>query len=672
MKKFLIVMFVFYMLFAAVSTMQAVEAGILGSERLFDVCKTLGSVPAQTAEPEGDPVVNNVPTEEPTGTAEPTEEPIEEPTEEPVETEDPTEESAETEEPTEEPVETEEPTEEPAETEEPTEEPAETEEPTEEPAETEEPTEEPAETEEPTEKAVETEEPTEEPAETEEPTEEPAETEKPTEEPVETAEPTEEPTEVPAEVIPAEGTDVEEDVQIVVRITGAHDTVTDDGGTHSVSGYYAEITCTNLEECPEYTEDDFTFEGEAAAEHTGTGIIYMELNAEQFKNLKEEISVKFEVVEDGFINIIPEETVETEEPVTEETPVPTEEELTADETPEPEQKKDGERAILVIITEEPTVEPTEEPTEEPETEPTEEPTEESEEELTEEPEEELTEEPTEEPEEELTEEPTEEPEETEEKFITSDDNTVTEEPEAEPTEAVEETEEVRSGKAAAEAVILSAADETGEVLLTLSEDTELTVLTVEDEWALVQLADGTIGYVALADITLPEKEAEKKAETLVLSTSVVVRLAADGMSEIIFSAEEGQELPVLGRENGWIEVQLPDGKTGFVHSYDVANDVKPTEEPAAEIFKVVEEKKEPKKVTIFTSRHPHMSRGETITLTSLLEGFDDDEMASVRYQWECDKGNGFEPIEGANDRTYSYAADTDTLSWGWRLTVYYK
>jgi hypothetical protein len=62
-----------------------------------------------------------------------------------------------------------------------------------------------------------------------------------------------------------------------------------------------------------------------------------------------------------------------------------------------------------------------------------------------------------------------------------------------------------------------------------------------------------------------------------------------------------------------------------------------------------------------------MKKGEPITLTSRLEGFEGIE--HVTYQWHCDKGNGFEPVDGANSDSYTYYADHETLSWSWVLEV---
>ena len=64
-----------------------------------------------------------------------------------------------------------------------------------------------------------------------------------------------------------------------------------------------------------------------------------------------------------------------------------------------------------------------------------------------------------------------------------------------------------------------------------------------------------------------------------------------------------------------------------------------------------------------------MTEGDYVMLTSKLEGFDGLE---VIYQWECDKGDGFRKVDNANEESYFFRASAETLSWNWRLTVYYR
>ena len=145
-------------------------------------------------------------------------------------------------------------------------------------------------------------------------------------------------------------------------------------------------------------------------------------------------------------------------------------------------------------------------------------------------------------------------------------------------------------------------------------------------------------------------------ETLVLTEAAALREQADGMSSILAELPEGAEVCLIAREGDWLKVSA-DGTVGYIR------------QPAAEEAEAAPEAEPVRKVTIFTSRKAVMTEGESIELTSELEGFENNE---IRYQWECDKGEGFEPVEGANDATYIYAASLETLGWDWRLTVYYR
>lgn len=77
-------------------------------------------------------------------------------------------------------------------------------------------------------------------------------------------------------------------------------------------------------------------------------------------------------------------------------------------------------------------------------------------------------------------------------------------------------------------------------------------------------------------------------------------------------------------------------------------------------------------VIISSDRKSSMRVNEIVHLTSILTGFEWCE--EIKYQWECDKndGNGFQPINGAIQSHYEFPATSETLSWSWRLTVYYR
>ena len=145
-------------------------------------------------------------------------------------------------------------------------------------------------------------------------------------------------------------------------------------------------------------------------------------------------------------------------------------------------------------------------------------------------------------------------------------------------------------------------------------------------------------------------------ETITLAEAAALREQADGMSSVLAELPEGAEVCLIAREGDWLKVSA-DGTVGYLY------------QPVAEKAEEAPEAEPVLKVTIFTSRKAVMTEGESIELTSELEGFDNYE---IRYQWECNKGEGFEPVEGANDATFVYAASLETLGWDWRLTVYYR
>ena len=175
-----------------------------------------------------------------------------------------------------------------------------------------------------------------------------------------------------------------------------------------------------------------------------------------------------------------------------------------------------------------------------------------------------------------------------------------------------------------------------------------------------------------------EAEAEPKNQPVVIdqkiddepvatNTEASVRLEADGLSEIFATLPEGTEIKVLGIDGDWVMVEI-DGQVGYIYKDEIDGidfEALQPEVPA-------DEEQDPEanmKVTIFTSRRTAMKVGETVYLTSKLEGFDGYEL---KYQWECDKGAGFEPVSGANGDSWSFEASAESLGWYWRLSVYYR
>ncbi len=227
--------------------------------------------------------------------------------------------------------------------------------------------------------------------------------------------------------------------------------------------------------------------------------------------------------------------------------------------------------------------------------------------------------------------------------------------EEEPAVETNEDETPKTYLLTANMVIYAGTDAESEVIFTAEEDLALTILSVDENgWALVELPDGSTGYV----LTIVEKPEEEKPLTATIAPATNIRVAADGMSVVMLIPDADMEVIVLGQEGDWVKVQLEDGTIGYIYINDIEFEGK---EP-----KVYTEKK----VTIFTTLHPMMSVNEPITLTSLLEGFED--CVEISYQWKCDKGNGFEDVEGATGDSYTYEATADSLTWSWQLVVSYN
>lgn len=161
-----------------------------------------------------------------------------------------------------------------------------------------------------------------------------------------------------------------------------------------------------------------------------------------------------------------------------------------------------------------------------------------------------------------------------------------------------------------------------------------------------------------------EEEAPAEAADAVhTSEETSLRVAGDGLSDIILTVPAETGIVVLGAEGDWLKVEV-DGVIGYIYKDSVSNWT--PKEPEADADKPVAD---PIKVTIFSSRRTVVEPGETIRLTSKIEGA---EQYETMLQWQCDKGNGFEDVPGANEDTYAFAASIESLSYSWRLVVYYR
>lgn len=144
-------------------------------------------------------------------------------------------------------------------------------------------------------------------------------------------------------------------------------------------------------------------------------------------------------------------------------------------------------------------------------------------------------------------------------------------------------------------------------------------------------------------------------------------------NEIDFIVESIEEVEVEVEEEIVIEeptfsayAEIPVAPP-FSENYAVIQEPEPTitvvEEPSVTPHPIE------KTVTIYSSRGPVVTYGDTIYLTSVLTGF---ENCEVYYQWQCDKGAGYEDVSDGTAASYEFIANKETLSWNWKLIVYYQ
>ena len=158
---------------------------------------------------------------------------------------------------------------------------------------------------------------------------------------------------------------------------------------------------------------------------------------------------------------------------------------------------------------------------------------------------------------------------------------------------------------------------------------------------------------------IPVEEIAEETSEYTAIGDADVRLYNHGMSEIILTVADGTPLKVVGVEGDWVMVEI-DGRIGYIFK-DSVNGV--------EIEPELDEEGRPTpKVTLFISRRSVVTPGETIYITSKLEGLDGYELS---FQWEVDKGNGFEIVPGATGDSHSFEASVETLAYDWQLTVTY-
>ncbi len=192
-------------------------------------------------------------------------------------------------------------------------------------------------------------------------------------------------------------------------------------------------------------------------------------------------------------------------------------------------------------------------------------------------------------------------------------------------------------------------------------DKTITPLAAFDS-ATLNIAIAGVGPVAIAlsnPAVSQTVEEEQIAETESLEdTESLDEIGTTNTEEIEFVEEES----LVPSEADTLE----EGKFADENVDDIEESV--SEDP--ESTPVDEPAPEPKAVTILSSLGDDVSLGAPVTLTGVLE--DAEEFTDIIYIWEVDKGNGYEPVPDADGPAYTFHATVESLSWNWRLSVYYK
>lgn len=154
-----------------------------------------------------------------------------------------------------------------------------------------------------------------------------------------------------------------------------------------------------------------------------------------------------------------------------------------------------------------------------------------------------------------------------------------------------------------------------------------------------------------------------------------VRAEGNSEGELLDKIANGEAVYILASEGGWTKIRTASGLEGWVASSFLSVEELPAEEPTEEEVPEQPEAEDVAyadvdvsqlKVEIATTQGDVVIMGETITLTSVLTGFDG---LSYAMQWQCNDGSGWRDVEGATGDSYSFIADDNNINFQWRLEV---
>ena len=109
-------------------------------------------------------------------------------------------------------------------------------------------------------------------------------------------------------------------------------------------------------------------------------------------------------------------------------------------------------------------------------------------------------------------------------------------------------------------------EQTSDVMTTLKLGEYVNIKDNEDDWYLIELADGSTGWV-YNDLIIPvEEKKDLIKKGLITGDNLNVRKGPDINAEIIKNIGKGTEVTIIDESDGWFNILLQDELKGWVHS----------------------------------------------------------------------------------------------------------
>ena len=172
----------------------------------------------------------------------------------------------------------------------------------------------------------------------------------------------------------------------------------------------------------------------------------------------------------------------------------------------------------------------------------------------------------------------------------------------------------------------------------------------------------------------PAEEPEQPAEET--EEAFDVEKAYEEYCKLGSDAEKEEYLNALSAENRELLLKYIEEKEAAAAAEEAAP---VEEEPAEEAEETDEEEPEEEAeevedaedkaldINIWYEFDGDFNYGTKVIWKSSVDGLKDGQAA--KYQWQVDKGNGWEDIDGANADTYEMIVDTENAGYTWRLVV---